>query len=269
MVRNADVFADLVRALEPYAGEIVFVGGWVHALYLHEAEWKGPVVRTDDIDVTLPDELDARDRPQLMELIRTAGFEIEQYDDASGILEIYRGDVALDLLTEAESPSKPVAIEGQGGLVVQGYPYQDLLRRNARPILVGPEFHPSLALRREIRVPELPAYVLGKVLSSSTRTSLRKQAKDLVYVLEILRSEILRERLAADFPEFLTRNAAEGAIAGRYLPRVLGDDHLLREITSQRIEASGFGFQDDTGVRSETAAALRRFRGEMWPGRME
>lgn len=36
-IRDADVFAELVRALEPYLEEIVFIGGWVHALQLHVA----------------------------------------------------------------------------------------------------------------------------------------------------------------------------------------------------------------------------------------
>jgi hypothetical protein len=35
---GSSVFAELIRSLEPYLDEIVFVGGWVQALYVLEVE---------------------------------------------------------------------------------------------------------------------------------------------------------------------------------------------------------------------------------------
>lgn len=49
----AQQFARVVIAMQPYVEDIVFVGGWVHALYLAEAN-DGGAVQTEDIDVTLP-----------------------------------------------------------------------------------------------------------------------------------------------------------------------------------------------------------------------
>ena len=37
MVTASEAFARVVIALEPYAAQVVFVGGWVHALFLAEA----------------------------------------------------------------------------------------------------------------------------------------------------------------------------------------------------------------------------------------
>ena len=49
----AEQFARIIIATEPYHNEIVFVGGWVHALYLSEANESGAIY-TDDIDITIP-----------------------------------------------------------------------------------------------------------------------------------------------------------------------------------------------------------------------
>ena len=182
------VFADLVRALAPYLGDVVFVGGWVHALYLLEAEGvSARTVRTYDIDVSIPRSLARGDRPPLIELIRAARFEVSAFDEASGLLEIQRDSVPLDLLTEAPDPREPIAILGQGDLKVQGYPHQDLLRQNTRSMLVGVEVDESLNEPVPILVPTLSAYGLGKLLSSASRNMRSKRAKDLAYLVELLR----------------------------------------------------------------------------------
>ena len=55
-VEAAAQFAKIVIATEPYHNEIVFVGGWVHALYLAEANESG-AIHTEDIDITIPSTL--------------------------------------------------------------------------------------------------------------------------------------------------------------------------------------------------------------------
>jgi hypothetical protein len=112
------VFADLVRALA--------------------------TVRAYDIDVSIPRSLARGGRPPLIELIRAARFEVDAFDPATGLLEIQRDSVPLDLLTEAPDPREPIAILGQGDLKVQGYPHQYLLRQNTRSMLVGVEVDESL-----------------------------------------------------------------------------------------------------------------------------
>ena len=117
---GGDVFAHLVRTLGPYLGDVVFVGGWVQALYVLEAEGAGArVVRTSDIDVTLKSPLEAGDRAPLLDLLREGGFDVDAFDDASGF-EISIDDVDVDLLTDAPTPGDPVRIEGQPDLRVFG-----------------------------------------------------------------------------------------------------------------------------------------------------
>ncbi|MBA3969654.1 MAG: hypothetical protein H0X52_06095 [Gemmatimonadetes bacterium] len=61
MPSAAEIFARTVIALELYAGDVVFVGGWVHALYLADANADERPVVTDDIDLSIPHRLLAGD----------------------------------------------------------------------------------------------------------------------------------------------------------------------------------------------------------------
>ena len=54
MPSASEVFARTIRALQPYTHDVVFIGGWVHALYLAEANSPDRPIRTEDIDVTIP-----------------------------------------------------------------------------------------------------------------------------------------------------------------------------------------------------------------------
>jgi hypothetical protein len=209
VVPGGVVFVELAGALRPYLGDVVFVGGWVHALYLIEAEGHDTkIVRTYDIDITLPRTLDASSRPPLIDLVRDAGFRVSRIDAASGLLEI--------------------------------------------------------ANRIEIRVPTLSAYALGKVLSSSARARETKQAKDLVYLEQLLVRRSLREELDGALPALLARYPEESQVAEEYLRGVLASGQLLREVARQEVEASGFGIHDDTPVRQQLTARLRRFVGDTW-----
>lgn len=76
MPSGSDVFARMVIALQPYAGGVVFIGSWVHALYLAEANSRDRPVRTEDIDFTIPPRLLTGDRPALLDLVTAAGFQI-------------------------------------------------------------------------------------------------------------------------------------------------------------------------------------------------
>ncbi|MDX1648162.1 MAG: hypothetical protein R3304_13535, partial [Longimicrobiales bacterium] len=258
------VFADLVKALQPYLDDIVFVGGWVHALYLLEAEGRdAKTIGTYDIDITLPSVLAASDRPPLIDLVRSAGFEVQPYDRASGLLEIHRDSIPLDLLTEAPDPRRPMAIEGQE-LVVQGYPHQKMLYEQSRPMLVGGEVDESLDEKVQILVPRIPAYGLGKALSSASRTSPQKRAKDLVYLYELLNRERLRRDLLEGLPALEGEYPEPFAAGGDYLVDATSDERLLREVTRQVIEGTDFSVQDDTPVRAKVKATFRRFLSDIW-----
>lgn len=269
MPSAAEVFARTVRALQPYAGDVVFIGGWVHALYLAEANADDRPVATDDIDITLPHRLLTAGRPALLELVEAAGYEINEVFPGSGEMEIFQPGpgaavIELDLLTEAPDPREDVLIEGQPGLKVHGYPGQHVLLENARWIEVGPDVHPSLDPPVAIRVPTIAAYVLGKGLSSRTRTRLRKEAKDLVYLYEIARHPGLGAALVAAMPELAGRYPAEYAAWRDRLAEVVTSRPILSEMAEQLLAGSrSVGREED--IARVIVARIQRLLGETPP----
>lgn len=263
MIEGGSVFGELVRAIKPYLSEVVFVGGWVQALYIleHSGSARG-VVRTADIDLSLPHALDPGTRDPLSVLIARAGFEFQAVDGAGEVIEIFRDAVDLDLLAEAPSEKTPVEIEGQPDLRVAGYPHQALLRDNARWIEVGREIDPMMEPPESIRVPEIHAYSIGKLLSSARRTNEAKRAKDLVYLDGLLEREPLRVWITDSMPKLIEAYPEEVRLAGVWMERVLSDQRIGDEVAGQIISASGYGIEDPTPVRARVMARFKRFLAE-------
>lgn len=90
MPTGSEVFARTVRALQPYAADVVFIGGWVHALYLAEVNDGEQAIRTEDIDLTIPHRLLAAGRPALLDLVSSAGYEIQEVLGGNGTVEIFQ-----------------------------------------------------------------------------------------------------------------------------------------------------------------------------------
>lgn len=269
MPAPSEVFARTVLALQPYAAEVVFIGGWVHALYLAEVSAADPPVWTEDIDVTLPHQLLTAGRPTLLDLVAAAGYEIQEIGQESGIVEIFQPGprnsvIELDLLTEAPDPLEKIPIEGQPDLTVHGYPGQHVLLENARWMDVGRDVHEMLDPPVRIRVPTLSAYLLGKGLSSRTRTRLTKQAKDLVYLFEIARHPVLGRTALAGMPELAARYPADYAQWRSHLLRVLDDARLLGEVVDQ-LQAAFRVIGGAGDVLAAVRARIRRLLGETPP----
>jgi hypothetical protein len=264
--RQREVFARTVRALEPYADDIVLVGGWVHALYLAEANSAARAIYTSDIDFTIPARLIGGDRPALVDLVTSAGYEIDHLDEAAGINSFWQSGekqevIDLDLLTEAPTPSDGIRIEGQPGLVVPGYPNQDVLLRNARWIEIGPEIHPMLEPPCRIRVPTIPAYVLVKGLSSNRRPSGSKRAKDIVYLYEITRDRILGRGARSGMPALAEAYPDEYREWREILSATIADRRILSDVAEQLLQGLR-SFGSPAEVEASVSAHLRRLLGE-------
>lgn len=260
----AELFARVAISFAPYADDIVFIGGWVHALYLAEANDVRGAVRTDDIDVTIPPRLLTDGRPSLIELAGRAGFEVDplsKLDDAPVRLvheEAHGGSlVDLDILTEAADPRRPVRIEGQPELAAQGYPDQRILLENARSIEIGEDIHPLLSPPRRIRIPTLSAYVLQKAIASTTRTIPAKKVKDLVYLYEVLRHPRLGQDARAGMPALAVRYPESYAQWRARLDEVAVSDVLRRDMARQLLVA-GRAAGSEGDVMASIAAQLRR-----------
>jgi hypothetical protein len=256
----AQQFARVIIAMQPYVEDIVFVGGWVHALYLAEAN-EGGAVQTEDIDVTLPRELLSGDRAALLDLAGEAGFvrdPICDMDDVAAWM-VYRNDdgltIPIDFLTEGD-PRRPVEIVGQPGLRAQGYPGQQMLLDSWRWMEVGSTLHPLLDPPRRIRVPRLGAYVMQKAASSAMRVNRGKSTKDLVYIFEILRHPRIGASVSAEIRLLRPRYAREYETFADALRSTIATPIAMRDIAEQLIEAGS-----SYGAIADVAAAVDgRFR---------
>lgn len=254
--RAAEQFARLIIELQPYRDEIVFVGGWVHTLYLAEENESGGVA-TEDIDITLPSELRAGDRPLLVELAARAGFERDPISDMGGVAPwmVYTNDaghtVPIDFLTEGH-PRAELEIAGQDGLVAQGYTGQRMLLENARSMRVGISLHPLIDPPCVIRVPTLGAYVLQKGVSANTRLHPDKRAKDIIYILEIVSHPRLGPGAFAELPQVARRYPKEAAIFREAIEETLKRESLLDDVVEQ------MSLSSDIHVAPESLKATHR-----------
>ena len=269
--REREVFARTMVALQPYAADVVVIGGWVHALYIAHSHASSEAVYTTDIDVTIPRVLVAGDRPALIELARRAGFNVDDLDRARGTVSLWQAGeggaiIDLDLLTDAPDPTVPVRIGGQPDLVIPGYPDQHILLDNARWIEVGPEIHESLAPPLRIRVPTLAAYILVKALSSARRTSFQKRAKDLVYLFEIIRNLEMRRQVLDELPALAERYPDEYARWRDALASAAANVPLLAEVAEQ-LQHDLRAIGEPSQIALFVSAHLKRLLGEAEPGR--
>lgn len=261
----AGQLARVIIAMQPYVEEIVFVGGWVHALYLAEANDRCAVA-TDDIDITLPRVLLTRDRATLLELAADAGFARDPISDMPDVAAwiVYRNadglTVPIDFLTEGE-PRRPIEIVGQPGLKAQGYPGQQMLLDSWQWMQVDAALHPLLDPRRRIRVPTLGAYVMQKAMSATMRGSRVKAAKDLVYLFEILRHPRLGAVVAPEIRALRERYPDEYEQYQASLGAAHATQATLRDVAEQVIEA-GRAFGAVEGVAAAVDGRFRRLLAE-------
>ena len=263
-----EAFARAVLALEPYAADIVFIGGWVHELLLAECDPGARAIRTDDVDIAIPRNLPASGRPPLMQLVTEAGFDLDPMSGLEGVAPrfsmtgLHGTLIDLDLITESNNPGDSVIVEGQAGLTAQGYPGQTLLLTHSRWMSLGPSVHPSLDPSRRIRIPMVGAYVLHKGLSSSTRMVRGKAEKDLVYLYETLRHPQLGEEARA---EIRAMRPIETATVNRFtdvLQEAIESNRTLR-VMAQQLLTAGQSSASEADLMALIRAVLRRAIGEV------
>ncbi len=255
--------AKLLVEFQPYLREIVLVGGWVHSLYLSSVNERGGVF-TEDIDISIPQELPSEGRPTLLELAEKAGFERDPISDMEGAgvwmvsVNSEGMSVPIDFLTEG-LPRAPIPIEGQPGLTAQGYPGQRVLLENTRTLLVGPDFHSAITRPIPVMVPTLGAYVLQKGVSAGTRTNTQKKAKDIVYMLEIVSHLKLGPDALRELSTLSSLYEPEARAFSETVRDALGSTRTLDDVVEQML-LSGGRRGDQESVRAQQRAWLRRMQ---------
>jgi hypothetical protein len=195
---DSAAFARVVRALGPYLGDLVFVGGWAHRLLaLHELA--SPLdfqpLMTPDADIATPPRLRARG-PSIRDLLRQNGFKEELSGDETPPISAYRlgeeeGGLYIEFLAPQQGgPNRrdgtPDATVDVAGVTAQKLKYLEVLL--AEPWLLQLNDANGFPLGKDgvsVKVPNPAAYLMQKVLVLPERKQ-GKQAKDVLYIHDTL-----------------------------------------------------------------------------------
>lgn len=205
-----DFFADAVRTLKPYLGDLVCIGGCANALYRYHERATNipfPYLGTKDMDWASPQKLLQADRKPVATLMAEANFKEERLGAKEKAVVKYRPrdeNLAADiefLCPQSGLPGGRNKIRTasshavQPGLMAQPLRYLELLQYRTWDVALTriPDFIPLRGL--QIRVPNPVAYVVQKVLIREQRRSPQSAAKDNYYIYEV--SVIFRDAFDA------------------------------------------------------------------------
>lgn len=191
--RDLESFSRAVEALEPYLGDLVFVGGWAHYLYTLRPE-ASPLafepLRTEDADIAAPPKLPKGTR-SIAECLTQAEFhERLSSEHTPPISEYVLGDEETGFYLEFLAPliGGEVKRGGRrdvttmvGGVSAQTLRYLDILFSSPWQATLSRTQGFSVARSRTISIPNPAAYIVQKMLVLPKRRP-DKQAKDLLYV---------------------------------------------------------------------------------------
>lgn len=191
-------FIRAVRALAPYLGDVLCVGGCANALYRHHRH-AGSVpwgyIGTKDMDVALPLRLPDEGRPPIAALMAEVGFREKTFGTEKEPVVKYvpaNEDAAADLefLCDLSGlpggrAALPVSHAVQDGLLAQPLRYLSVLF--SRPWVVDLRRVPGFDDVRDlaVKVPNPAAYVLQKILIRDQRRSVASAEKDCFYIYEV------------------------------------------------------------------------------------
>jgi hypothetical protein len=193
LVRDADYFAHLIEALEPWLDRVVIIGGWAHRLYrLHPlAQPLGyEPLGTFDADVAVPLDLRATGE-QIRDRLLARDFREELLGDTQPPAAHYRvqsGDNSF--YTEFLTPLEGSEVKSRGkrdvttrisGVPVQKLRHLEILQRNPWDVRIAPAAgYPTQGTRR-ILVPNPAAFLAQKILIYERRDR-GKRDKDILYI---------------------------------------------------------------------------------------
>ena len=225
---DAEYFARLVEALDPWLDQVVIIGGWAHRLYrLHPLAQPLDYepLGTFDTDIAVP-----LDLPTTGEQIRARLLERDFREELMGDMQppaahyrVESGDNSF--YAEFLTPLEGSAVKRGGrrdvtarvsGVSVQKLRHLELLLQNPWDVMIAPATgYPTPGVRR-ILVPNAAAFLVQKILIHEKRDRDRR-AKDILYIHDTI--ETFGGNLAAIREQWQTnvraRAAREGCPCGR------------------------------------------------------
>lgn len=192
---------EVLRALRPYLGDLVLIGGWVpelHRRYGDVREWRSRMSLTREADVLVPGQIDPRERPDIVSLLTGAGFRPMDDEAAAAVWsDVVENERAIEFFIPHHGTARDLGhvrpIAEQPGLGAVSLTDLDLLAAHTATLLV-PTALAGDGARLPVRVPTLGAFVVAKAAtylkrgaSAAEPTHSRgKFAKDVLYIRDIL-----------------------------------------------------------------------------------
>lgn len=196
---NLEGFVRVIRALEPYLDELVFVGAWSHRLLQFHSLATPPLfapLMTEDADVAMPERLATRS-PSLDTALTAGGFQARLSGD--GPLPVTRYHPEGDengLYVEFITPLRGSGYTREGepddtlavaGITAQKLRYVELLLFEPWKLRCSVERGFDVGTDElDIQIANPASYLAQKVLTLNRRRSGAKRAKDALYIHDTL-----------------------------------------------------------------------------------
>ena len=243
---DAEYFARLVEALDPWLDQVVIIGGWAHRLYrLHPLAQPLDYepLGTFDTDIAVPLDLPASGG-QIRARLLERNFREELMGDMQPPAAHYRVETGDNsFYAEFLTPLEGSAVKRGGrrdvtarvsGVSVQKLRYLELLLQNPWDVMIDPATgYPTPGVRR-ILLPNAAAFLVQKILIHEKRDRDRR-AKDILYIHDTI--ETFGGNLAAIREQWQTNvRPALKAKATRVVERTA--EEYFREVDDTTREAA-------------------------------
>ena len=192
-------FVRVIKAVEPYLDQLVFVGAWSHRLLQFHSLATPPSfapLMTEDADLATPERLETRS-PSLDTALTAGGFQVCLLGDGQKpVTKYYPQDDENGLYVEFIAPlrgsgytrkGEPDDILAVGGITAQRLRYVDLLLFEPWNLQCSKEKGFDAGTDEVvIRIANPASYLAQKVLTLNRRRNGAKRPKDALYIHDTL-----------------------------------------------------------------------------------
>lgn len=189
-----ELFLRTLWVLRDYLPDLVIAGGWAPYIYLRYwlKETEVEPIRTYDLDLAVPRAVPVRRGESIDQRLAGFGFIARLAGDEQPPLCRYvlvegRQEFIVDFLTRTRGRQQPGAVQVQAGLNATALHYVELLLENKQEVVIQDIFQDGTPVRLIAQVVTPGAYLFQKGLTFSRRGLPAKQAKDLHYIVMLLR----------------------------------------------------------------------------------
>ncbi|MDR2582885.1 MAG: nucleotidyltransferase domain-containing protein [Fibromonadaceae bacterium] len=187
-----DIFLQILKKLEQenVLKELILVGSWCLPIYkeIYGKIPNIPVLRTSDLDLLVRNPRNIHNLTNVDKLLQDMGF-IRSFDVTSPLIKYKQSKLDIEFLSARIRGNEKIIKIPQLSITAQVLDYMEIAVQYA----METEY-----IGINLKIPELPAYVLHKAIVQTLRTNEVKKEKDAATVASL-------GRLIAELPELQTR----------------------------------------------------------------